>query len=122
MLKDPTAFRNRFQAWKNGLKVYDKGKAISDEEYVSTMERVAKDNNAEWNRVRKLYGEKQLTVDQELFRILNDNSYDYRGYYNKYPNGKGNALNHWTDEFKTAYHPTFSVGSKYSGKKSQYNP
>lgn len=122
MLKDPTAFRNRFQAWKNGLKVYDKGKAISDEKYVSIMERVAKDNNAEWNRDRKLHGEKQLTVDQELFRLLNDNSYDYRGYYNKYPNGKGNALNHWTDEFKTAYHPTFSVESTYSGKKSQYNP
>jgi hypothetical protein len=59
-----------------------------------------------------------LSVDEEFTRILNDNTYDYRGYYNKYPNGKGNAIDHWTDEFKTVYHPTFSVYSKYSGKKS----
>lgn len=31
IMKDPIEFRKRFQAWKNGLKVYDKGKAISDD-------------------------------------------------------------------------------------------
>lgn len=60
--------------------------------------------------------------DVALLHALNDNSYNYRGYYNKYPNGDGNAKGHWTDEFKTVYHPTFSDESIYSGKKSQYNP
>lgn len=86
------------------------------------MERVAERNNAEWNKERRSEGSPELSVDEEFTRILNDNTYDYRGYYNKYPNGKGNAIDHWTDEFKTMYHPTFSVYSKYSGKKSQYNP
>lgn len=99
-----------------------KDKKLSDQEYYSIMEKVAEDNNAEWNRLRAEEGDRLLSPDEEYLRILNDNTYDYRGYYNKYPNGDGNALDHWTDEFKTSYHPTFSVLSKYSGKKSQYNP
>lgn len=99
-----------------------KDKQISDQEYYSIMEKVAEKNNEEWNRLRIKEGGAPLSKDEEYLRILNDNTYDYRGYYNEYPNGDGNALNHWTDEFKTAYHPTFSTLSKYSGKKSQYNP
>lgn len=121
MRKDPTEFRKRFQRWKAGEKVYEAGK-ISDQQYYDIMERVAEQNNAEWNKDRRSEGSPELSVDEEFTRILNDNTYDYRGYYNKYPRGKGNAIDHWTDEFKTVYHPTFSVYSKYSGKKSQYNP
>ena len=86
---------------------------ISDEEYYNIMERVAERNYRDWGLPNP---------DVALLQALNDNSYNYRGYYNKYPNGNGNAKDHWTDEFKTVYHPTFSDESIYSGKKSQYNP
>ena len=86
---------------------------LQDSDYINIMDRVALDNYKNW----------QLpTQESALLHALNDNTYNYRGYYNKYPNGKGNAIDHWTDEFKTVYHPTFSKESKYSGKKSQYNP
>ena len=86
---------------------------ISDNAYFAIMQRVANDNYKNWGLPNS---------DAALVHALNDNTYNYRGYYNKYPNGKGNAIDHWTDEFKTVYHPTFSKESKYSGKKSQYNP
>lgn len=86
---------------------------ISDAQYLQIMERVAEQNYKDWGLPNS---------DAALIQAPNDNTYNYRGYYNKYPNGKGNAVDHWTDEFKTVYHPTFSKESKYSGKKSQYNP
>ena len=86
---------------------------ISDAQYLQIMERVAEQNYKDWGLPNS---------DAALVQALNDNTYNYRGYYNKYPNGKGNAVDHWTDEFKTVYHPTFSNESIYSGKKSQYNP
>lgn len=86
---------------------------LSDAEYLNIMEKVAAENYKNW----------QLSSeDAALVQALNDNTYDYRGYYNKYPNSRANADTHWTDEFKTVYHPTFSDESRYSGKKSQYNP
>lgn len=57
-----------------------------------------------------------------------DDTYDYKGYYNKYTNEAWDMLNkdsdaHFTDEFKTYLHPTFSTESKYSGiKDTQFNP
>lgn len=121
MRKDPTEFRERFQRWKKGEQVYENGLAlpayedgkISDKQYISIMEKVAADNYKQWGFENE---------DLALIHALNDNTYNYRGYYNKYPNGDGNALSHWTDEFKTVWHPTFSDESIYSGKKSQYNP
>ena len=92
--------------------IEDAGK-ISDEQYYNIMERVAEQNYKAWGLP---------SSDAALVQALNDNTYNYRGYYNKYPNGDGNAKDHWTDEFKTVYHPTFSDESIYSGKKSQYNP
>lgn len=86
---------------------------LSDEEYISIMEKVAKDNYKQWGFNNE---------DEALLHALNDNTYDYRGYYNKYPNSRANAETHWTDEFKTVYHPTFSNESRYSGLKSQFNP
>lgn len=86
---------------------------ISDAQYLQIMERVAEQNYRDWGLPNS---------NAALIQALNDNRYDYRGYYNKYPNSRANASTHWTDEFKTVYHPTFSKESKYSGKKSQYNP
>lgn len=98
------------------------GGSLSDSDYYTIMERVAEENNGKWNELRAKEGVPPLSVEEEYLRILNDNAYDYRGYYNKYPASAANADTHWPDEFKTAFHPTFSVESKYSGQKSQYNP
>lgn len=101
---------NKNKKYKRSIE--DAGK-ISDEQYYDIMENVAARNYRDWGFPNE---------DAALLHALNDNSYNYRGYYNKYPNGDGNAKDHWTDEFKTVYHPTFSNESIYSGKKSQYNP
>ena len=92
---------------------FAEGGGISDGEYYSTMEKVAEDNYQKWGL---------NSPDEALVHALNDNTYNYRGYYDKYPQSEANADTHWTDEFKTVYHPTFSVGSSYSGQESQYNP
>lgn len=113
MMKDSTEFRQRFADWKAGKKVYNAGKPITDNEYYDIMEHVAKENWEKWG---------DSSEDAALTRILNANDYDYRGYYDKYPSSKANADTHWTDEFKTVYHPTFSTESKYSGVKSKFNP
>lgn len=89
------------------------GQKESDREYYATMEKVAEDNYKQW---------RYDNPDKALLHALNDNTYDYKGYYNKYPQSNANATTHWTDEFKTVYHPTFSQESIYSGRKSQYNP
>lgn len=59
--------------------------------------------------------------------IDNDNTYDYEGYYKSNPSRAWDMLEdkpdaHFTDEFKTSTHPTFSVESRYSGNKNQFNP
>ena len=101
---------NNISSYRRSIE--DAGK-ISDEEYYNIMEGVAERNYKYWGFPNS---------DAALLDALNNNTYNYRGYYNKYPNGDGNAKDHWPDEFKTVYHPTFSKESKYSGKKSQYNP
>lgn len=64
--------------------------------------------------------------DEILTNILNDNTYDYKSYVNdSYGEPEYMTTNnggHFTDKYKTAYHPTFSNQSKYSGKVSNYNP
>lgn len=92
---------------------FAEGGGISDEEYIDTMEKVAEENYKKWGFDNP---------EEALVHALNDNTYNYRGYYNKHPQSTANADTHWTDEFKTVYHPTFSNQSVYSGKKSQYNP
>lgn len=59
--------------------------------------------------------------------MLNDNTYNYEHFYNAQPKEaqemlKKDADAHFTDIAKTAFHPTFSVESDYSGKVSKYNP
>jgi hypothetical protein len=53
--------------------------------------------------------------------MLNDNSYNYRQMYEDDPNYSIKE-GHFTDKYKTVYHPTFSNESMYSGKQSEYNP
>ena len=85
---------------------------ISDGQYYDIMEKVAEQNYKDWG---------YNNPDEALVHMLNDNTYNYRGYYNEFPNGDGNALDHWPDKYKTAYHPTFSDESIYSEKTSEYN-
>lgn len=59
--------------------------------------------------------------------MARDNTYNYEHFYNTQPKEakamlKRNADAHFTDIAKTAFHPTFSVESDYSGKVSKYNP
>ena len=59
--------------------------------------------------------------------IDNDPTYDYEGYYNSNPNRAWDMMKrdsdaHFTDEFKTALHPSFSNESKYSGTVNKFNP
>ena len=127
-MKDPTAFRQRVAAYRQGKQPYQAGRPITDDEYFDTMEKVAIENNAEWNRLRREEGLREMSVDEEVMRVLNDHTYDYRGYYNKYPQNSANAKTHWTDEFKTYLHPTFSDQSRYAPNnpnyvgKTQFNP
>ena len=58
--------------------------------------------------------------------IDNDNTYDYMGFYYSDPARAWAMLDedsdsHFTDEFKTAAHPTFSNLSTYSGKYDPVN-
>ena len=101
-------FALNVRKWK-----HEDGGPLTDEQYYNIMDRVAHENFKNWGF---------NSPDEAFIHALNDNTYDYRGYYNKYPNSDANSLTHWTDEFKTVYHPTFSDESRYSGKKSQYNP
>lgn len=63
----------------------------------------------------------------DVNEMINDNTYNYEHFYNAQPKEaqamlKRNANAHFTDIAKTAFHPTFSVESDYSGKVSKYNP
>jgi GH24 family phage-related lysozyme (muramidase) len=110
-------------AVRNGIKTlpeirqayneFAEGGDVKQDDYYSIMEKVAEENYKNWGF---------NTPDEALVHALNDNTYNYKGYYKKYPQSQANADTHWTDEFKTVYHPTFSTESIYSGKKSEYNP
>lgn len=71
---------------------------------------------------------KEAIASHKGINIDEDNTYDYESYYNKYPEMAWGMLGedpeaHFTDEFKTIYHPTFSTGSIYSGVKHPiHNP
>jgi hypothetical protein len=59
--------------------------------------------------------------------MLNDPTYNYRHFYDTQPLEAERMLRdaadaHFTDVAKTAYHPTFSDESDYSGRLSVFNP
>lgn len=60
-----------------------------------------------------------LDPEEEYWRMINDDAYDYYSWWKENPldaqamlNGSPDA--HWTDKYKTANHPSFSNESKYS--------
>jgi hypothetical protein len=78
------------------------------------MEQVAEDNYRNWG---------YDNADSALIHALNDNTYDYHGFYRDNPDASNNSETHWPDTYKTVYHPTFSDESIYSGVKDRnYNP
>ena len=94
------------------------------------LNKYSKGGNTDWD-----YNSWKSLISKHLgINIDEDNTYDYEGYFKKYPIEawkmlKGNPDAHFTDEFKTVYHPTFSSaslnndGSIYSGVKHPiYNP
>lgn len=105
--------RKKYNEFAEGGSKKEAEEVNTEKSYFNTMERVAEENYKDWGF---------NNPDEALLHALNDNTYDYRGFYTKHPQSKSNASTHWTDEFKTVYHPTFSNESIYSGKKSQYNP
>ena len=89
-------------------------RSLTDAQYYSIMKQVAIDNWRKWG---------DASPAAAFNRAINSNAYDYRGYYNKYPNSRANADTHWTDEFKGVGEKTFSDQSKYSGvRHPKYNP
>lgn len=143
-IKNTNDFKSRFERWKNGESYWDivgkplpgqsKPEQLSDEQkaelddyvrsitsydkgksrdgYYDYMEKLAANKAKEWKQ----------GYDQTLLEMLNDNTYNYRAMYDKYGGDDTSHEGHFTDEFKTSYHPTFSNQSMYSGAKSQYNP
>lgn len=87
---------------------------LTDEQYFKMMERVANENYADWG-----YNSPEVA----LLHALNDNTYNYRQFYNDNPTATNNAQTHWPDTYKTVYHPTFSSESVYSGVRDRnFNP
>lgn len=88
-----------------------------DSEYYSYMDKLAQRMSKEWN----------MSEDEALTQMLNDNTYNYKAFYD---NNKKMAIKslsdpsgtHFNDVGKTMYRPTFSNESIYSGKVSDYNP
>ena len=143
-IKNTNDFKSRFERWKNGESYWDivgkplpgqnKPEQLSDEQkaeldnyvrsitsydngksqdgYYDYMEKLAANKAKEWKQ----------GYDQTLLEMLNDNTYNYRAMYDKYGGDDTKHEGHFTDEFKTSYHPTFSNLSMYSGAQSQYNP
>lgn len=82
--------------------------------YFSKMEDVAKTNWKDWG---------YSSEDEALIDQMNQNGYDYFNYFKNDPEQNTDASKHWPDTYKTAYHPTFSDESMYSGVVDpNYNP
>ena len=131
MTGDRYAFRQRFNRWKQGerywsiigqpLPHYADGKD-GDQEYYGYMERLANKKAGDWAQVPL-----RIDPDATLTEMLNDNTYNYRTFYdNDRYLAEGmlydNPYAHFSDTGKTVYHPTFSTDSSYSNRKSDYNP
>lgn len=70
---------------------------------------------------------KEKIKEHKGINIDEDPTYDYEGFYYSNPSRAWDMMNkdsnaHFTDEFKTSLHPSFSNESRYSGYKNRYNP
>lgn len=88
-----------------------------DDDYYDYMVKLADKKAKDWG----------VDPDILLTRMLNDNEYNYKAFFNM---DRKNAMGmltaspeaHFSDVGKTVWHPTFSNESIYSGKTSDYNP
>ena len=70
---------------------------------------------------------KEKIKEHKGIDIDNDPTYDYEGFYNSNPDRAWDMVDkprsiHFTDEYKTSLHPSFSDQSIYSGYKNKFNP
>lgn len=97
---------------------FDNGKNKSG--YYQFMENLADKKAQEWTTIPFL----PLNPDIVLTQMLNDNTYNYRQWYNDLPFGAtvNDFKGHFPDTYKTVYHPTFSNESMYSPNNNKYVP
>lgn len=100
------------------LMPFNKGK--NKPGYYQFMENLADKKAQEWTTVPFL----PLNPNIVLTQMLNDNTYNYRQWYNNLPFGAtvNDFDGHFPDTYKTVYHPTFSNESMYSPNNNQYIP
>lgn len=144
MNKNTNDFKSRFERWKNGESYWDivgrplqndkQPTSLTDEEkvelddYINNIPKYSEDKHRAgyYDYMEKLAANKAKEWDENpeltLLNMLNDETYNYRAMYDKYGGDDTSHEGHFTDEFKTSYHPTFSNLSMYSGIPSQYNP
>lgn len=107
------------QEYMQNIYQYDKGKDFGG--YVDALESAAnKIQNSDY-AWRDENGEK-LSIDRMLLQMMNDNTYKYKDAYDNHNLIDPSGNMHFSDKYKTAYHPTFSNESIFSGKKSENNP
>ena len=93
------------------------------DDFYTWLDQIAEKKAGEWTKIPM----KPLATDEVYTEMLNDPTYNYREFYEGQPflaNAMlyAPAFAHFGDYSKTMYHPTFSNGSIYSGKVSDYNP
>lgn len=98
---------------------YDNGKDYNG--YVNALERAANKIQNSPYAWRDKDGQK-LSIDRMLLQMMNDNTYKYKDVYDNGDLTDPSGNMHFSDKYKTAYHPTFSIESIFSGKKSENNP
>lgn len=82
--------------------------------YYDIMKRVGQENYQDWGFP---------SAYEATAHALKDTDYDYKGYYDKYPESGANSQTHWNDEYKGVLHPTFSDESIYHNVQNDtYNP
>lgn len=70
---------------------------------------------------------KRAIEKQKGIKVSEDNTYDYESFYADNPAAAWamlgeNPNSHFTDNYKTVYHPTFSTQINYSGFVNSHNP
>ena len=107
------------QEYMQNMQQYDKGKDFGG--YVDALSNAAQKIQNSDHAWRDEKGNK-LDIDTMLLQMMNDNTYKYKDAYDNDELTDPSGNMHFGDKYKTAYHPTFSNESKFSGKKSEENP
>ena len=110
--------KSEIEGFKSRLKQYRQAKSEDSQlNYWDYMTKLSSKKAKDW----------QENEDITLTQMLNDNTYNYKEFYDKDKEQAMKMLTadseaHFTDVGKTVYHPTFSNESSYSGKVSEFNP